>query len=78
MSMLKDAATAAVVYLRDSPGAVALIVSEAVLAFTRLGVHVAPATLYQVGAIMLPLVLGYFHVAKTASAKAAAKQTPAP
>ena len=78
MSSFKAAIAAVLAYLRDNPGAVSLIVGEAVLGFARLGLNVSEATLYQVGAALLPLVLGYFHVAKKASAKAAAKRAEAP
>lgn len=77
-TQLKVTAASVLGYLRDAPGAVSLIVSEAVLLVAKVGLHVSAATVYQVGAVMLPLVLGYFHVARKASVKAAAKDAPTP
>jgi hypothetical protein len=78
MSSLKSAATAALVYLRDNPGVVALIVGQVVLTAAHLGFKVNSTQLYEVGSALVPVLLAYFNVAKTASVKAGAPNAPTP
>lgn len=70
---VKAAIAAALVYLRDNPGVVAVIVGEAALVLAHFGLHLSTATLASAAAVALPILLAYFHVAKKASVKAAAK-----
>lgn len=68
---VKAAIAAVLVYLRDNPGAVAVIVGEAALVFAHFGLHLSTATLASAAAVALPILLAYFHVAKKAGLKAA-------
>lgn len=70
---LHAALVTALVYLRDNPGAVSFIVGEGVLLAAKVGLHVTAAQLGAVVAVTLPLLLGYFHLAKKAQVKAAPK-----
>ena len=67
---IKDALRPVVVYLRDNPGIVSFIVAEAAILAAKAGVHVTEDQLATVAAVLMPLLLAYFHVAKKASHKA--------
>jgi hypothetical protein len=72
MSSAKPALRAVVVYLRDNPGVVSFLIGETVIGLAHYGVHVTATQLAGALAVAMPLLLGYFHVARKASVKAAA------
>lgn len=63
-ALLKKVLAMVLGYLRTSPGAVAFIASETVLILAHIGLHLSAKTMYQLMAALLPVILGYFHVAK--------------
>jgi hypothetical protein len=69
--------SALVVYFRESPGSVSLFVSEFVLLLAHFGLSVSPTTLFQVGAVLVPIILGYFHVATRAQKRRAVEAAKA-
>lgn len=78
MASFKAPFAAVLVYLRDNPGVVSLIVGQVVLMVAHLGLKVSDAQLYEVGSALVPLLLAYFGVATKQSAKAKAVAPPAP
>ena len=74
MSSFKAFVASILVYLRDNPGAVSLMAGEAVLVFAHFGLKLSAATLASAVAVALPILLGYFSVAKKASTAAAVKR----
>jgi len=72
---VKSAFRPVIVYLRDNPGVVSLIVGEAAILAAKAGVHVTEDQLATVAALLMPLLLAYFHVARKASHKAKVRAT---
>lgn len=77
MSKVKAAIAAILSYLVANPGAVSLIVGEGVLVFAKLGLNLSVNTVYALGAVLVPLLLAYFHVASKANAPAVAARSAA-
>lgn len=73
MSSVKAAIVAVLVYFRDYPGAVSLFAGEAAVVAASVGVNLTATQMAQGMAVALPVLLGYFHVAKKASVKAQAR-----
>lgn len=67
--------TAALSYLTLNPGAVALIVGEGLIVAGKIGLHLTATEIYSAGAVVVPMLLAYFHVAKTVQIKAAVAAT---
>lgn len=70
MSSLKPALAAVVLYLRENPGVVSFVIGEAVIGLAHFGVHVTATQLAGVFAVLMPILLGYFHVARKSAVKA--------
>lgn len=70
---LKPAVVAVLTYLRENPGAVAFVAGEGVILLAKVGVNVTSAQLSVILAVLIPVLLGYFHTAKKAQARARGK-----
>ena len=66
----KSIGSQVVLYLRENPGSVSLLASGAVLAGSKLGLHLTVNEVLDGGAVLVPALVAYFKVANTAHTKA--------